>query len=78
MLGTTAAMIAFLNNLVAGAAVTLGVIALMGAEHLRAALTAGIATAVILMALFMSYQRRRFEGLQRLFDATKDEGLAGS
>jgi hypothetical protein len=75
MLGTTAAMIAFLNNLVAGAAVTLGVIAIMG-DHLVIALATGIATTAILMAVFMSYQKRRFEALQRLFEETRDEGLA--
>jgi hypothetical protein len=76
MLGTTAAMIAFLNNLVAGAAVTLGVIALIGSDRLAIALVAGIATTAIFMSLFMSYQKRRFEGLQRLFETTRDRGIA--
>jgi hypothetical protein len=76
MLGTTAAMIAFLNNLVAGAAVTLGVIALMGSDRLGIALVAGVATTAIFMSLFLTYQKRRFEGLQRLFKSTGDEGLA--
>jgi hypothetical protein len=78
MLGTTASMIAFLNNLVAGAAVTLGVIAMLGRGHLGVALSAGIAIAAILMAVFMSYQRKRFEALQRIFEAARDEGLASN
>jgi hypothetical protein len=71
MLGTTASMIAFLNNLVAGAAVTLGVSALLGRESIAIALAIGIAVAAILMALFMSYQKRRFAALQRVFDAAR-------
>ena len=78
MLGTTASMIAFLNNLVAGAAVTLGVIALIGSDRLGVALVAGVATTAIFMSLFMSYQKRRFEGLQRLFETNSDEGLANA
>jgi hypothetical protein len=74
LLGTTASMIAFLNNLVAGATVTLAVTALFGRDRLAIALSAGIATAAILMALFISYQRNRFEGLQKMFEATRNEG----
>jgi hypothetical protein len=77
MLGTTASMIAFLNNLVAGAAATLAVIAITGRERLGLALVAGIAMAAILMALFMSYQAKRFEGLRKIFDASESEGLGG-
>ena len=74
MLGTTAAMIAFLNNLVAGAAVTLATTAMFGRDRLGLALGAGIATAAILMAVFMRYQQNRFEGLQRMFKAAESEG----
>jgi hypothetical protein len=76
MLGTTASMIAFLNNLVAGGAVTLAAIAITGRERLGLAIVAGVATAGIFMALFMSYQKHRFVGLQKTFDASSDEGLA--
>jgi hypothetical protein len=76
MLGTTAAMIVFLNNLVAGAAVTLAATSIFGRERLGLALCAGIATAAILMATFMSYQIKRFEGLQRIFEASEEEGIA--
>ena len=76
MLGTTASMIAFLNNLVGGAGVTLGAIALFGRDRLGIALRAGIGATVILMALFMSYQRNRFQELQKMFEATRNEGLA--
>ena len=77
MLGTTASMIAFLNNLVGGATVTLGAIALLGRNRLGIALCAGIGATVILMALFMSYQSKRFQELQKMFEATSVEGLAG-
>ena len=71
MLGTTAAMIAFLNNMVAGAAVTLAAIAMFGREQLGDAIGGGIAIALILMIAFISYQKKRFEWLQRTFDATE-------
>jgi len=73
MLGTTATMIAFLNNLVAGAAVTLGVIGGLGRNRLGLAILAGIATAAMFMGVFMSYQKRRFMGLQKIFEASEDK-----
>jgi hypothetical protein len=76
MLGTTAAMIAFLNNLVAGAAVTLAITAIFGRDRLGVGLGAGIATAAIFMAVFISYQTKRFERLQRIFKAAENEGVA--
>lgn len=69
-LGTTATMIAFLNNLVAGAAVTFGVSAMYGREHLAVALGAGVVVAVIFMAMFISYQSKRLDALQELFAST--------
>ena len=38
-------------------------------------LAAGIATAAVLMAFFISYQTKRFEGLQKMFEASRNEGL---
>jgi len=73
MLGTTATMIAFLNNLVAGAAVTLGVIGGLGRNRLGLAILAGIATAAMCTGAFMSYQKRRFMGLQKIFEASEDK-----
>lgn len=70
MLGTTATMIAFLNNLVAGAAVTLGVTAIFGRGRMLVALAAGIAVAVIFMAIFISYQTRRLTELGKLFESS--------
>ncbi|HEV7705628.1 MAG TPA: hypothetical protein VGO46_15125 [Gemmatimonadaceae bacterium] len=75
MFGTTSVMIAFLNNLVAGAAITLAAIAIFGRERFGIAIGAGIVTALIFMAVFMWYQNRRFEGLQRAFDAAENEGI---
>jgi hypothetical protein len=76
MLGTTASMIAFLNNLVAGGAVTLAAISIFGRGRLGIDLGAGILTAAILMAVFISYQRKRFERLQRVFEAANTEAVA--
>jgi MFS family permease len=70
LLGTTAAMIAFLNNLVAGAAVALGVSAVYGRDHLAMALAVGLVVAAIFMATFVSYQKKRFEALQKVFESS--------
>lgn len=59
-LGTTATMIAFINNVVAGAGITLLITALIGKEHQGMALSGGIAAAMLLSAAFMAYQRWRF------------------
>ncbi|HMI58055.1 MAG TPA: hypothetical protein VK511_08405 [Gemmatimonadaceae bacterium] len=75
MLGTTAAMIAFLNNLVAGAAVTLAATAMFGRDRLGVAIGAGVITAAIFMAVFMSYQKGRFEGLQEMIEGAENEGM---
>jgi hypothetical protein len=63
--GTTATMIAFINNVVAGAGITLLATTLVGKEHQWLALSSGIASAVLLSAAFLAYQRWRF----RVFDS---------
>jgi MFS family permease len=76
MFGTTAVMIAFLNNLVAGATVTIATATIFGRERVSIAIGAGIATAVIFMVAFMSYQKKRFVGLQQAIEATENEPAA--
>lgn len=56
-------MIAFINNVVAGAGVTLLINALAGPGHLGLALGGGALTVILLMALFLTYQRWRFGSL---------------
>ena len=63
-LGTTATMIAFINNVVAGAGIALLATALFGEEHQWLALSSGILSAVLLSLAFLAYQRWRF----RVFD----------
>jgi hypothetical protein len=64
ILGTTATMIAFINNVVAGVGIALLAGALFGDEHHWLALSSGIASAVLLSLAFLAYQRWRF----RVFD----------
>ena len=80
MFGTTAVMIAFLNNLVAGAALTLALTAIFGRERLGLAIGIGVAIAALMMAAFMSYQRKRFAALQRALDtaAQAPEGASSA
>jgi hypothetical protein len=59
-LTTAATMIAFINSIVAGASVTLLVNGLFGGDRIVVAITAGIATAVGLVAVFLAYQQRRY------------------
>jgi hypothetical protein len=64
LLGTTATMIAFIDSIVAGAVVTLGINALRGGHHVGVALTCGIVSVVLLMTGFVVYQRWRFSIVQ--------------
>lgn len=59
-LGTTASMIAFINNFLAGAGVTLLAHGLLDREHKWLALPIGIASAVLLTLAFLAFQRWRF------------------
>jgi len=59
-LGTSASMIAFINNVVAGAGVTLLINFLLGGERHGFALGCGAAAVVILTAIFLAYQQWRF------------------
>jgi hypothetical protein len=59
-LGTTASMIAVINNVVAGAATALLVDSLLSPPHCWISIAVGIAAAVLLTVAFLAYQRWRF------------------
>ena len=65
-LGTTASMIAVINSVVAGAVVSLLVSAVAPKSPNWIGIAAGVIAALILTAVFLSYQRWRFAA----FDAT--------
>ncbi len=58
--GTTATMIAFVNSVVAGVAVTLAVKTLLGNGYMTVALFCGGVSVILLMIAFTFYQRWRF------------------
>ena len=58
-------MIAFINNVVAGAGVTLLAYAKLNEAHRGLAIPFGIATAVLLSGVFLAYQRWRFETFEK-------------
>jgi hypothetical protein len=58
--GTTASMIAFINNFLAGAGITLLATTLLGEDHKWLAFSIGAASAVLLTLVFLAYQRWRF------------------
>lgn len=60
LLGTTAAMIAFVNSVVGGALVTLGIGALSDGRSVAVAWACGVVSVLMLMIGFLVYQRRRF------------------
>jgi hypothetical protein len=53
-------MIAFIDSIVAGAVVTLGINALLGGDRVGISLSCGIVSVVVLMMAFVAYQRWRF------------------
>lgn len=59
-LGTTATMIACINSVVAGVGVALLVYAVVGADSVVIGLAAGVVTAMVILALFLVFQRWRF------------------
>ena len=65
-LGTTASMIAVINSVVAGAVVSLAVHAVAPTSPDWLGIAAGVASALMLVAAFLTYQRWRFA----VFDAT--------
>jgi hypothetical protein len=59
-LTTAASMIAFINSIVAGTGVTLLANSLVGHDQIRLTVGLGVMATVILMAVFLVYQRRRY------------------
>jgi len=70
-LTTAASMIAFINSIVAGTGVTLLVNSLFGGDQIRLAVGLGVAATVVLMAVFLTYQRWRYRSAET---AAQDEG----
>jgi hypothetical protein len=65
LLTTTATMVAFINNIVAGVGVTLVVRWLLGPHRTLLAVFIGVVTGAILVGVFYAYQRWRFGLAQR-------------
>jgi hypothetical protein len=63
-LTTAATMIAFINSIVAGTGVTLLASSLFGGDQTRLAVGLGVAATVVLMAVFLAYQRWRYRGAE--------------
>jgi len=57
-------MIAFINSIVAGTGVTLLGTSLFGGDQIRLSAGLGVAATVVLMAVFLAYQRRRYRGAE--------------
>ena len=64
LFSTTACMIAFVNNIVAGAGVALLANVLFLGHHIALALLLGVIAAAMLMLVFLAYQRWRFRILE--------------
>jgi len=65
LLTTTATMVAFINNVVAGVGVTLLARWLLGPHRTLVAVFIGVVTTAILVGVFYAYQRWRFSLAQR-------------
>ncbi len=63
-LTTAASMIAFINSIVAGTGVTLLASGLFGGDQTRLPVGLGVAATVMLMAVFLAYQRWRYRGAE--------------
>ena len=59
-LTSAASMIAFINSIVAGTGVTLLANSVVGRDQIRLALGLGVLATVVLMTIFLAYQRRRY------------------
>jgi hypothetical protein len=74
-LTTSSSMVAFINNIVAGAGIALLARRLLGAEHTLLAVWLGIAGLLVLTAAFLAFQRWRY----RMFEpAPAADKAAGS
>jgi hypothetical protein len=71
-LGTTASMIAFINSVVAGAGVALLAVALLGDDQVGVGLICGVIAVVLLMVIFLIYERWRFSELDVAARPMKD------
>jgi hypothetical protein len=62
--GTSASMIAFINNIVGGAGVTVLMNSLLGGDRKGLALSCGAVSVIILTVVFLAYQRWRFSTVE--------------
>ena len=70
-LGTTASMVAVINNVVAGVGIALLMLFLCPGAPAWGGVAAGVAGALLLTVLFYAYQRWRFEDDDRSVDSRK-------
>jgi hypothetical protein len=64
LLTTAASMIAFINSVVAGTGVTLLANTLLGGDQIRLAVGFGVTATVVLVAIFLAYQRWRYRSAE--------------
>ena len=66
-------MIAFINSLVAGAGVTLLANSVVSRDRIRLALGLGVIATVVLMILFLAYQRARYRDAEAAVSREESE-----
>jgi hypothetical protein len=69
-------MIAFINSIVAGTGVTLLVNSVFGGDKIRLAMGLGVTTTVVLMAIFLAYQRWRYRSAEATAQHVEREDTA--
>ncbi|PYQ60243.1 MAG: hypothetical protein DMF58_08885 [Acidobacteria bacterium] len=70
-LTTSSSMVAFINNIVAGAGIALLARWILGAQRTMIAVLIGIGVAAALMAAFLAYQRWRFSMFEPVVPASR-------
>ncbi|HKF42906.1 MAG TPA: hypothetical protein VKG01_07395 [Thermoanaerobaculia bacterium] len=73
-LTTSSSMVAFINNIVAGAGITLLARRLLGAENTLLGLLLGVAGALALTAAYLAFQKLRF----RMFEPVPQDRATGA
>jgi hypothetical protein len=76
-LTTTSTMVAFINNIVAGAGIALLARRLLGADRTLLAVLLGVAGAAVLTAAFFGYQKWRFGMFEPVALAGRHQGVEG-
>ena len=68
---TSASMVAFINNIVAGAGIALLARWILGAQRTFIAVLLGVGAAAALMAAFLAYQKWRFTMFEPVVPASR-------